>query len=153
MMPKWHVLYGFILSILLIEFFDFSPIASLIVFLSSVFIDLDHVLIYYIETKNLNPFNFWRWSMKKKNAFLSLDKIKRSQIKQTHFILHGVEFIFILLILSLFFSFFGWVLIGVVFHLILDIVNLVYNDNHLSIKTSQIWLWQRNKNKKYFYLS
>lgn len=152
-MPKWHVLYGFIFSILLIEFFDFPLIASLVVFLSAVFIDLDHVLIYYIETKNLNPFNFWKWSIKRKNAFLSLDKTKRILFKQPHFLLHGIEFVFILLVLSIFFLFFKWVLIGVVFHLILDIINIIYNDNHLSIKTSQIWLWQRNKNKKYFHLS
>jgi hypothetical protein len=55
-----------------------------------------------------------------------------------------------LALLSFLHIFFFWILLGVILHLILDFVVLIYEKEHLSIKTSQIWLWQRNKNKKEF---
>jgi hypothetical protein len=148
MLPKWHFLYGYIFSIILIYFFNFSLFAGLIVFLSSVFIDLDHVLIYFLKTKNLNPYKFYNWSMKRKKAWSCINAEKKNEFLKPHFILHGIEFLALVLILSFFHNFFFWIFLGVSFHLALDFVVIFYEKEHLSIKLSQIWLWQRNKNKK-----
>ena len=150
MLPKWHILYGYIFSLVLIYFFKFSLLAGLIVFLSSVFIDLDHVLIYFLKTKNLNPQKFYSWSITKKNIWSSLCKEEKKNLKRPHFILHGIEFILLLSILSYFYTFFFWILLGVILHLVQDLFILFYEREHISIKTSQIWLWQRNKNRKEF---
>jgi hypothetical protein len=150
MMPKWHVLWGFVLSIILIEFFKFSLFAALVVFFAAIFIDLDHVLIYCLETKNMNPFKFWKWSMKRKSCYEKLSESEKKDTKLPHFIFHGIELVLILIALTFISVFFLWILIGVVLHLILDFCILIYKNEHLSIKASQIWLWQRNKNKKDF---
>ena len=148
MLPKWHFLYGYIFSLFLLYFFKIGLFAGLIVFLASVFIDLDHVLLYFIKTKNLHPWKFYSWSMNRRNAWLKMSFNKKEKSKRPHFILHGVEFIIILSFLSVIHSFFLWILLGVSFHLLLDIIELLYRKDHLSVKISQIWLWQRNKNRK-----
>jgi len=150
MFPKWHFLYGYIFSIILVYFLKFSLFAGLIVFLSSVFIDLDHVLIYFLKTKNLHPFKFYSWSLVRKEIWKKLSSKEKEDFKRPHFILHGVEAVFVLILLSYLHVFFFWILLGVLFHLILDFIVLFYEREHLSIKTSQIWLWQRNKNRKEF---
>jgi len=150
MLPKWHLLYGYIFSIILIYFFNFSLLAGSIVFLSSVFIDLDHVLLYFLKTKNLNPYKFYTWSIKRKKAWSCVALNRKSEFVKPHFILHGIEFFVLVLLLSFAHPLFLWIFLGISFHLVLDFIVLFYEKEHLSIKTSQIWLWQRNKNKKEF---
>jgi len=152
MLPKWHLLYTYVFSIILVYFFEFSLFAGLIVFLSAIFIDLDHVLIYVLKTKNINPIKFYTWSFAKKDCWNKLTKDEKKEFALPHFILHGIEFILVLVVLSLAHSFFYWILLGVLFHLFLDFIVLIYDREEISIKTSQIWLWQRNKNRKEFAL-
>ena len=150
MLPKWHFLYGYIFSIILIYFLKFSLFSGLIVFLSSVFIDLDHVLIYFLKTKNLHPLKFYNWSLVRKEIWKKLSSKEKEDFKRPQFILHGVEAVLVLILLSSLHVFFFWILLGVLFHLMLDFIVLFYEQEHLSVKTSQIWLWQRNKNRKEF---
>ncbi len=150
MLPKWHFLFGYVFSIVLIYFFKFSLFAGLVILLSSVFIDLDHVLIYFLKTKNLNPWKFYSWSMIKRRAWFSLPLKERKKYGCPHFILHGLEFVLIIAFLSLFHIIFFWILWGIILHLILDFIELINRREHLSCKASQIWLWQRNKNRKKF---
>jgi hypothetical protein len=149
MLPKWHVLYSFVFVIILIDFFNFPLLGALVVFLAAIFIDVDHILIYFLETKSLDLGNFYSWSMKKREWYKSLSSKERERLRQPHFILHGIEFILFLIPLVFLHDFFLWVLVGVLFHLMLDFIHLFYESStHYSIRTSQIWLWQRNKNKK-----
>jgi len=150
MLPKWHILYGFIFSLVLINFFNFSLFSGLIVFLASVFIDLDHVLFYFLKTKNLNPWKFYNWSMTRRKEWLKLTNEERKIYKFPYFVLHGIELIIVLVALSYLHIFFFWILLGILLHFILDISELAHNKFHISYKTSQIWLWQRNKNRKEF---
>lgn len=150
MFPKWHALYSFVFSIMLIHFFDFSLLSVSIIFLSSIFIDLDHALLYVLENKDLSPFRFWKYSVRKKSAWSNIKNLEKNNYKKPHFIFHGIEFILLLVILSFFHKFFSWILIGVLFHLSLDFIYLLYKKEGLLIKFSQIWLWQKNKNKKKF---
>lgn len=150
MLPKWHILYGYIFSLILIYFFNFSLSAGLVVFLASIFIDLDHVLIYFLKTRNLHPLKFYNWSLVRKEIWSKLSSNEKEDFRRPHFILHGIEAVVILSFLSFLHEFFFWVLLGVLFHLILDFIILFYEREHVSIKTSQIWLWQRNKNRKDF---
>jgi len=150
MMPKWHVLYGFLLSYILVYFFNFSVLSGLIIFLASVFIDLDHVLLYCLDTHNLNPKKFWEYSLRRGNHFKSMSKAERDSYKKPHFIFHGIEFFAFCIILSFFFGISVLLLIGFSLHLFLDLFALAYEREHLSVKVSQLWLWQRNKNKKKF---
>jgi len=121
-----------------------------IIFLASILIDLDHIPIYFFKTKDLHPIRFLEWHKRNKNEWKKLSKKERLKYKEPHLILHGLEFIFVLLILSLFSTIFLCILIGVLFHLVLDFIVLIYEREHPALKTSQIWLWQRNKNRKEF---
>ena len=129
MLPKWHFLYGYVFSIVLVYFFDFSLFAGLVVFLSSVFIDLDHVLIYFLKTKNLNPWKFYSWSIERKEKFDLVSFEKRKDFKRPHYIFHGIEFLVLLVLLSSLNIFFYWILLGVSFHLVLDLV--LFKKEHL----------------------
>jgi hypothetical protein len=148
MMPKWHLLWGFVFSYTLIYFFDFSVVTGILIFLSSVLVDIDHVLIYFLETKNIHPKKFWDYSIEKKIQWGKLDHQQRYSYKRPHFILHGIEFIIILILFSFFWKLSFFVFLGILFHLSCDFVILIYEKEHISLKFSQIWLWQRNKNKK-----
>ncbi len=150
MLPKWHILYGYIFSLVLVYFFNFSLFAGFITFMASVFIDMDHVLLYFLKTKNLNPWKFYSWSLKRKDHYIKLNFSERKQLKAPHFIFHGIEFVILISFLSFLHPFFFWILLGILLHLILDFLALISEKEHLAIKLSQIWLWQRNKNRKEF---
>ncbi len=152
MIPRYHVLLGFIFSYIFVYFFNFSLFAGFIIFLSSIFIDLDHVLLYCLEKKNLHPRKFFAWGNEHTRRWYSLSKEERENYQSPHFILHGIEFVAILIIFSFYHNFFLWVLFGVLFHLFLDLIDLYCKRDihHFSLKTSQIWLWKRNRQKKKF---
>ena len=147
MMPKWHVLFGGIFSLVLIAFFDLSLVQGAIVFISSVMIDLDHYVLYVIKERKIHPKKFWDHSMKRRDTWRSFSKKEKKLHKEPHFILHGLETIFILIILSYFLDIFFWIFLGLSFHIFLDILERIYSSEHLSTKSSQIWLWQRNKKR------
>ncbi len=155
MLPRWHIFFGFVFSYILVYFFNFSLFAGFIVFLASIFIDLDHVLLYFLETKDLHPAKFFEWGNKKEALWHSLSTQEKKNYQAPHFILHGIEFVIILLIFSLFHPFFMWVLLGILVHLALDFIDLYQKrkTHHFSLKASQIWLWRRNRGKKNFVLS
>lgn len=153
MEPKWHILYSYIFILLLYKFTSLNLFAIIVIFLAAIFIDLDHAARYSLITKNINPIKFLKWSTKRKEEWENLINEEKSKYKKPHFIFHGVEFLLIIVFFSFLHKFFLWILIGVSFHLFLDLIFLIYKKEHLSIKTSQIWLWQKNKNKKEFVLS
>ena len=140
MSPKYHVIYGFIFSLILwLIFPEIGVLGFSLTFLSSVFIDLDHAVRYSIKTGNFNPIKFWKWSKKEE---LSGEEIRECQYPQ--FIFHGVEFVVVLAILAFYFSFVKFILIGVVFHLILDYIWLINKGQPMGIKLSQVYVYRRN---------
>lgn len=146
MMPKYHLIYGFIFSTLIFYFFPSIKISGfLVLWASSIFIDLDHAVRYSIKTKNFNPIKFWKWSVKESRKRKNLDY---SKYKYPVFFLHGIEFVIFLICLSFYFGWSKFLLIGVIFHLILDYIHLIFRKFPLDMKLSLIWTILRNKNKK-----
>jgi hypothetical protein len=148
MMPKWHVLAGAIFSLLLIKFFDIGWSAGLVIFLSSVFIDIDHYALYVLKERRIHPGEFWKWSIAKTEKWKKFSKKEKELHKGSHFLLHGVEGLLLLFILSFFWITFFWIFIGFGLHLFLDLIDKIFSGEHPAVKSSQIWLWQRNKKKK-----
>lgn len=153
MQPKWHLLYSFIFSFILIYFFEISLFYGAILFISSLLIDLDHFLLYILEKKSFHPIKFLSWSDKKTLAWKKLGASAKNY-RAPQFILHGIEFILILILLAVFINkIFLFILIGVLFHLFLDYLEFFYYGhqfNHVSHKISQIWVWHNNRNKDLF---
>jgi len=117
MFPKWHILLGIIFSILLYILFKITLFQTLLVFLSSVLIDIDHYLFFVKRKKE--------FSLKK--AFNWHKKLVGKQHKPIMHVFHTIEFVTLILILSFFWDIFVFVLIGILFHSIIDIIDMFYN--------------------------
>lgn len=112
MRPIWHIITSFILGII-IFFFTRSLIAGLAAFVVGVFIDLDHLIDYWI-LKPKRPFSI--------RDFLDCEK-SDAQKKWIFLLLHGWEWA-ALLVVAAWLS--GWntlliaIFLSVVLHLVLD---------------------------------
>jgi hypothetical protein len=148
MLPKWHVLFGALFSLFLFFSFDIGWIASVIVFLSSVFIDIDHYALYVLQERKIHPIGFWDWSMKKHLMLKTFSREEEKLHKESHYVLHGIEILLILVVLTFISEFFLWIFLGFGIHFLPDVLDVVNCKSLLAGKTSQIWLWQRNKKKK-----
>lgn len=113
MLPKAHIFFGAIFSIVL-YFFGFNLFQCTIIFLSSFLIDFDHYAWFVIKKKNFNL----------KKAFYFLKAMDKK--KPVMMLFHTFEFILFILILSFFYNIFLFVLIGMLFHSLLDIIDLKY---------------------------
>jgi hypothetical protein len=146
MQPKWHILWGFIISYLSTYFFDLSLFYFIVLFFSTwFFIDLDHVVLYIIQTKNFHPRKFFEYSAIEKAKRISLSPEEKLQKQYPHFFMHGIEFLVLLGILSFFNETFLFVLFGFVFHLILDIICMLKEGENILFKISQIYTYTKNK--------
>jgi hypothetical protein len=115
MLPKWHLLFGAIFSLILYLLFSITIFQASLIFLSSVLIDFDHYL-WAIKRKkyfSLKEVYLWNKNLPKKH-------------KPIMHIFHSIEFIVFIAILSFYFDFFLFILIGIVFHSLLDIIELIY---------------------------
>lgn len=144
MMPKWHVLYSFVLCYLLFLFTQISIFSVGIIFLSAIFIDLDHYFLFILKQKKFNPKFFWEWSLKKKEEWRKIENKKLYQYPI--FLFHGFESLLILALLSFVNLFFFWVFVGFAFHIFLDLLHLIYKEEEMH-KVSQIVTWKKNKNR------
>ena len=115
MLPKAHIFYGAIFSIIL-YLIGLSPFNSILIFLSSFLIDFDHYLWYVLKKKDFNL----------KKAFYFLKEMEKK--KPMMMVFHTFEFILLILILSFFFNPFLFILMGMLFHSLLDLIDLKYNN-------------------------
>jgi len=116
MLPKWHILFGAIFSLILYLILPQTSIFNIfLIFLSSVLMDFDHYVFGAVRNKTLNlkKLYFWHKALPKNH-------------KPMMHILHSIEFIIFIGILSFYFKFFLFILIGIVFHSLLDIIDLFF---------------------------
>ncbi len=125
MLPKYHVLFGALFTLLI---WISSPGINLIylslVFFSSFLIDFDHYLASLIKTKK------WRIndSLEYHKKLLKKEKedIARGIRRKTDFhLFHTVEFHAFVGILGIFITAFFYIFIGMLFHSLLDVFDLI----------------------------
>jgi len=148
MQIKWHVLIGFVISYILVYFFNFSLFAGLIIFLASWMIDGDHYFWYAIEMKDWNPIHAINWYRKSIPKWFCLTLKEREKFKRGVFICHGILFWIILAALSFLHEIFLWTLIGVAIHMVADFIDLIEKGEPLYNKIFPCYVIRRNKNKK-----
>ncbi len=130
MLPIVHIITGLIFSLILFPFIKFY---SIIVFLTIVFIDIDHNLYYIFKYKN--------FSLKKAYNFFLQD-----ELKDVLNIFHTTEFFILIFVLSFFSKIFFYIFIGMIFHIIFDAIDIIYNKKYGRRAISLIgWL---NRHKK-----
>jgi hypothetical protein len=125
MVPKFHILYGAIFT-LLIWFFapSISYISLALIFLSSFLIDFDHYVSGAIKCKTLNfkkvvdyNYNF---------MYQQIKNLKKGiRIRENFNLFHTVEFHLLVAILGIFFTPFFYIFIGMTFHSLLDLYDLM----------------------------
>lgn len=145
---KYHFIIGGVASLILVQFFKFSPFSGLIIFLSSWLIDIDHYLWYAIEAKNWNPLRAIKWYIKSVPRWNRLSLKEKNKFKRGVFICHDIEFWVVLVILSFFHKFFLWILIGVTIHMTIDWIDLIGKRESLCDKMFPLYIIKKNKNKK-----
>ncbi|MBR9706752.1 hypothetical protein GOV14_06975 [Candidatus Pacearchaeota archaeon] len=149
MLPKKHFIIGIILSVAIYTIFPFIGFFNtLIIFLSSVFIDFDHYLLYIFRKKNISPFRFWSWSIKTIKMLKKMPPAKRKKFKKPLFIFHVIEFWILLGVLSFFWNFFIFVLLGIAIHMIADWVDLCHRKDPLFYKFSLLYTIAFNRKGK-----
>ena len=122
MLPKWHVLLGFLFSILFwILFPKINPLYILLVFLSSIFIDIDHYLNAVYKTGKTGIFHSFEYY--KIHEKIADEEHKKGIRKKSDFqFLHTAEIHLIFLLLGLFlWNGFLYIFIGMFFHSLCDI--------------------------------
>jgi hypothetical protein len=108
-----HAVISGLLSIILYPIYGVNVIY---LFLGGFFMDIDHVFMIPFKLKYLNISKQYRQIMHyiKNKSFES--------VKETLFILHSIEFLIILLVMSFYSEIFILILIGVVLHHLLDMI-------------------------------
>jgi len=149
MLPKWHILIGFVFSYILVYFFNISLTAGIMIFLASFLIDIDHYFYYVYKKRNLNPLTARKYFAKLERFWKSRPK-EKSKYKYPIIIFHGIEFVLFLIILSYFYHVFTFAIIGIILHLILDLIDCYFRKEPYYLKISQIYTFITNKNKKIF---
>ena len=126
MKPNQHILYGLIVSFIIWYIFpSIQWYGALIIWLSSVLIDIDHYLFFVITRKDVNL----------KRAYLFFldahDELVVSQIKHKIYdvplcFLHTFEAVVVMTVLSFYYSTALYVFIGFIMHYILDAYVTLY---------------------------
>ncbi len=124
MLPKKHLLYGLIFSVLMFEIFrSIDLISAGIIFLSTFLIDIDHYIYFIFKDKKLNPIKAVRYFKDARKKMSKMNHKKRREYYSGWCFLHGIEFLVILFLMGFFVNrLFFLIFIGATFHLFLDII-------------------------------
>lgn len=128
MLPRWHILFGAIFTLLI---WYFAPglnwIYLALVFLSSVLIDLDHYISAAIKTK--------KWDLESaliyhKNLGIKEEKERARGIrkKADFHLFHTIEFHILIALIGIFWAPFFYIFIGLAYHSLLDLFYLIGKD-------------------------
>jgi uncharacterized membrane protein len=123
MLPNKHALYGILFSLSLFSFFpSIGFLGIILIFLSSVFIDVDHYFASILSGNGFSLQKAYKWMLAK-------NKNKYEYVSKWIIPFHGIELFIVLF--SLYFLNDGiianiliYIIIGCLFHLFLDIIDL-----------------------------
>lgn len=144
MLPRWHIVLGILFTILLAFIAPGIKISGLaLIFLSSVLIDLDHYLASIMKTRKFglkSSFDYY----KKVEKQLEKDKKNRIRKKYDFHFFHTLEFHILIALLGILYSPFFYIFIGMTFHSLLDIYDLMKKDR-MHAREFFFINWIRNK--------
>lgn len=125
MLPSKHFIFGLMfVGFLYFIFPKITFIGFLIILSSTVLIDVDHYIYYIYKKKSFNLKNAYKWFIQIEKKLLSLPWKQRNKFQTGFCFLHGIEVLFVLLILGIFISkYFLFVFVGFAFHLLLDSIH------------------------------
>ena len=109
MLVSKHIFFGLIfVGFLYLIFPQIELIELSIIFLSSILIDVDHYFYYVYKKKNWNLKRAHKWHINEFKKFLSLSWKQRNKTPTRFSLLHGIEtllFVFLLSFINQYFLF------------------------------------------------
>ncbi len=150
MLPKYHIIIGFLFSLAIYYFFQITLIEAGIIFLASFLIDVDHYFLYIFKTGDFSFKNSIKFFYERRKKWLKLPVSKRENYKKAIFVFHGIEFWVLLIILANYVNLIWFALTGIIIHMSLDYLDLIRNKDRLYGKFSQFYVYLTNKRKKDF---
>jgi len=140
MLPKWHIILGFIFSLLVWAVFPQIKLGGfIIIFLSSFLVDIDHYLLYCLNKKNFSI----------KSAYIYYRNLPKKHKPIMHFF-HTIEFAVAIALLGLYLKVFFMIFIGFIFHSFLDIAEMAKENNINNREFSFLRYIIYRKTEKYF---
>lgn len=140
MYPQTHFLAGLLACAFL--YFGFPDIAtfSLFIFLlSTILIDIDHYFYHVYKSGDINLIKIIRRTVESRKKLLGINNLERKKYYNGFWFLHGFEILILALILGYFFeTIFYFVFLGLLFHLVLDYVDIALKKSRLD-KVSSIY--------------
>ncbi len=150
MLPKYHIFFGIIFILVLYFLFpQLSLLSLLVIFLSNVFIDIDHGLYYLLKKKDINPLRCYNWYKDNIRKTLSLPMKERKKIYSGFYLFHGIEILAILFFLGRYINpLFTMILIGFSFHMLIDIPDEIYKKRtiHKISLVYNLYKWKELRN-------
>jgi hypothetical protein len=113
--------------------------------LASFLIDVDHYAYYVVKQKDLSLTRAYKWFVTQREKFLALPLSERKKAKLPFLLFHGIESWAIILFLSFLNPYFLAVLIGFLFHIVLDLLELYKNNVPLMNKLSVLYGLSKRK--------
>ena len=128
MLPKWH----FLLSILFIALVwiiisEISLLYLFLIFFGAFFIDFDHYAVSVWKTGKIGLFDSFKYHDKMKETE-EKEKARGIRRRGDFHLFHTVEYLILVFVLDYLWVGFFYIFIGMLFHSVLDLVWLVYED-------------------------
>ena len=128
MLPKTHLILSLIPFILLFPAYKYLTFAF---FIGSFLIDFDHYLWYIIRFKKFNLEKAYQYYLPENRKYREKDLLH---------IFHVWEFWLLMLILSFAHMFFLIIFFGIIFHLLLDFIDLYLNKTY-GLRAISYFFW------------
>jgi len=126
MLPRWHIVLGFVFSILYWILFPRTDLIYIVlIFLSSFLIDFDHYLNALSKTGSVSLRKAFEYH-KVLGEIEKYEQKKGIKRKSDFEIFHTFEFHLLVLLLSFVWIGFFYIFLGMLFHSIIDIISMIY---------------------------
>ena len=123
MLPRWHILYGFLFTLLLAFVAPGVHWGYLsLVFLASIFIDFDHYLACVHKTGKIGLFQAFEYHRQQGAVMRAYEK-KGLKPKSDFHLFHTIEFHAFIGLLGVLWVGFFYLFIGMIFHSLLDVLD------------------------------
>ena len=150
MLPKYHILIGFLFSLVLYSIFpEITLLNTGIIFLSSILIDVDHYLYFVFKKRNLSLKKAYFYFIEKKKKLEKMSLKEKRKNYNGFYFLHGLEFLLLVFFLGYFISeIFYFILIGLMLHFFLDYSEMIIDKKRID-KISVIYDFIKFKKLKF----
>lgn len=149
MKPKTHLILGTLFSIIFYLIYpQVSSINFILLWLSTwLLVDLDYPTIYALKNKDFNPRKFLDYYKKRLVIWKKLDRKEKRKFKYNIRFFHSLEFLVILIVFSLYFNFISYIILGFLFHMILDWIDTIHKKENILKKVSLIYVIIKNRGR------